>query len=122
MTDTTEIYICRNGDSIRDGNLYYSHEIGTRRQAEKDAYELCMRDHSINRVAYYKVDETGRSRLMMAYAAPDRYLVEDKPTALALGLTKPRLRVKRPKRPPELRPRNRACRWMADLFYVTNSD
>ena len=52
MTESTEIYICRNGDSIRDGNLYYSQEIVTRLHAERDARELCLQDRSINRVAY----------------------------------------------------------------------
>lgn len=70
MPDTTEIYICKNGQALKEGKLVISGEIGDRRDAEDDATRRCQIDPTIDRIAYYAVAEDGAFRNFYTYTNP----------------------------------------------------
>lgn len=70
MPDTTEIYICKNGQALKEGKLVISGEIGDRRDAEDDATRRCQIDPAIDRIAYYAVAENGAFRNFYTYTNP----------------------------------------------------
>lgn len=70
MPDTTEIYICKNGQALKEGKLVISGEIGDRRDAEDDATRRCQIDPAIDRIAYYVVAEDGAFRNFYTYTNP----------------------------------------------------
>jgi len=67
---TTEIYVCMDGQELRDGRLELSESIGDKAAAEADARARCARDPAIARVAYYAVADSGAFRLILAYTNP----------------------------------------------------
>ena len=70
MPDTTEIYICKNGQALKEGKLVISEDIGNRRDAEDDATRRCQIDPAIDRIAYYAVAEDGAFRNFYTYTNP----------------------------------------------------
>lgn len=70
MPDTTEIYICKNGQALKEGKLVISGEIGGRKDAEDDATRRCQIDPTIDRIAYYAVAEDGAFRNFFTYTNP----------------------------------------------------
>lgn len=70
MPDTTEIYICKNGQALKEGKLVISGDIGGRRDAEDDATMRCQIDPTIDRIAYYAVAEDGAFRNFYTYTNP----------------------------------------------------
>lgn len=70
MSDVTEIYICKEGQRLEDGDLFVSHDIDSREQAEQDAFRICRKSSSIHRVAYYKFNEAGDHKLFYGYTNP----------------------------------------------------
>ncbi len=70
MADMTEIYICRKGQSLKEGKLELSDYIAGRADAEDDARLRCQRDQRIAKVSYYAVNESGRYRNFYTYKNP----------------------------------------------------
>jgi len=68
---TTEIYICRDGQELKQGKLEYSDDIDHRESAETDAKRRCKLDRTIKKVAYYKVAADGEFRMFYSYTNPD---------------------------------------------------
>ena len=71
MSETTEIYICKPGQSIRNGRLEYSSHINDKAQAEQDARERCRLDKKIGKIAYYRVTDEGDFKVFYSYTNPD---------------------------------------------------
>jgi hypothetical protein len=67
---STEIYICAEGQDLREGRLEFSDTIVDRAGAEADAQARCRRDPSIAKVAYYAMSDSGGFRLIVAYTNP----------------------------------------------------
>ncbi|MBK19564.1 MAG: hypothetical protein CMM52_12085 [Rhodospirillaceae bacterium] len=63
MSNTTEIYICYPGQSIKEGKCEYS-DIQTRMEADSDAARRFAADPGIAKIAYYKVNEDGDFKIM----------------------------------------------------------
>lgn len=108
MSESTEIYICKPGQGLKEGKLEYSSRIRTREEAECDAAQRCRLDPSIDRIAYYAVDETGRFRNFYTYRNA-RAAAAPQQRVRAGGAARPAsVRVRRPVRTPTLMQRIRA--------------
>jgi hypothetical protein len=97
---TTEIYSCKDGQSLKQGKLDYDASITTKDQAASDALRRCQRDPSLKKIAYYKVSEDGEFRVFYSYTNANV-----KPAGAARpggggGPAKPRPAAKKP--PPKL--------------------
>ncbi|MBT4770586.1 MAG: hypothetical protein HOO00_08725 [Rhodospirillaceae bacterium] len=70
MSDVTEIYICKAGQSLKDGRVEYSDQITDKGAAESDAKQRCKRDGSIAKIAYYSVNANGDFKVFFSYTNP----------------------------------------------------
>lgn len=99
---TTEIYSCKDGQSLKQGKLDYDASITTKEQAQSDALRRCQRDPSLKKIAYYKVSTDGEFRVFYSYTNPN-----SKPAGAGAGgsragtAPKPRPAAKKPP-PPKL--------------------
>jgi hypothetical protein len=64
---TTEIYSCKEGQSLKEGKLDYDASITTKDEAQSDALRRCQRDPSLKKIAYYKVSPDGEFRVFYSY-------------------------------------------------------
>jgi len=69
MSGATEIYICKPGQAIKDGQVEYS-SIETRGEAEADAARRVRKDPTIAKIAYYAVKENGDFRSLYSFDNP----------------------------------------------------
>jgi hypothetical protein len=96
---TTEIYSCKDGQSLKQGKLDYDASITSKDEAASDALRRCQRDPTLKKIAYYKVSPDGEFRVFYSYTNPNC-----KPAAAsgggAGGKPKPRPVAKKP--PPKL--------------------
>ncbi len=92
---STEIYICKDGQELKQGKLVYS-EIEDRESAEDDAKRRCQGDHTIKKIAYYKVAADGDFRMFYSYTNPN---CKPAPKVAAGGAATPK-RKPAPKKPP----------------------
>ena len=91
---TTEIYSCKEGQSLKQGKLDYNASITTKDEAASDALRRIQRDPSLRKIAYYKVSPDGEFRVFYSYTNPNV-----KPAGSAAP-AKPRPAAKKP--PPKL--------------------
>lgn len=92
---TTEVYSCKDGQALKEGQLDYAHDITTREEAEPDAKRRCQRDPTIKKVAYYKVTPDGKFRMFYSYTN-----TICKPSAIKSNVAKPVMKAQ-PRKPPE---------------------
>lgn len=94
MSDTTEIYLCKAGQTLEQGRVEYSETITTKAAAEADAAARCSRDNTLAKVAYYMVADDGEFRAIYTHANPN---------AIGLGDAKSgkRAQVKKKKKAPK---------------------
>jgi hypothetical protein len=88
---TTEVYSCKEGQSLKEGKLDYAPQITTKEEAQADALRRCARDPSLKKIAYYKVAPDGEFRVFFSYTNPNC-----KPAGAAAGPAKPRPAAKKP--------------------------
>ena len=67
----TEIYVCKEGQALKEGKLEMSHDITHRDDAEADAIRRCTIDRSIHNVAYHAISESGDFRVLFTYTNPN---------------------------------------------------
>lgn len=93
----TEIYICKDWQTLEQAELEYSSQIEDREQAEIDAQELCGRDPRIRKIAYYSVKENGSFRRLFTYENPtfNPPHVDRRLTQVAPQITAARIRSRR---------------------------
>jgi hypothetical protein len=91
---TTEIYSCRDGQSLKEGKLDYNASITTKDEAQADAVRRCQRDPSLRKIAYYKVSPDGEFRVFYSYTNPNCK------AAGSAAPAKPRPAVKKPQPKP----------------------
>jgi hypothetical protein len=68
---TTEIYSCKDGQTLKQGKLDYDSGIQTKEQAASDALRRCARDPTLRKIAYYKVSPDGEFRVFYSYTNPN---------------------------------------------------
>jgi len=109
MAQATEVYICREGQALKEGKLEYSDSIYGREDAEDDAKYRCRSDNSIQKIAYYSLNVSGDFRHFFTYHNPDF-----KPTGKGAKKTpgKPPARKKKKK------PKKKKTSFFARLFSV----
>jgi len=71
MSGTTEIYLCRAGQSLKQGRVEYSDSIASRDEAQSDAEARCARDNKLAKIAYYAVNEEGDFRVIYTHNNPN---------------------------------------------------
>ena len=71
MSDVTEIYICKDGQKLRDGKLEYSSHVENKDQAEADAKRRCSQDATIAKIAYYRVSPADKFTNFFTYDNPE---------------------------------------------------
>ena len=67
MAAITEIYLCKDGQKLREGKLELSQTITTKQEAEKDARARCESDSWVKKIAYYSVSDSGDFKLFYSY-------------------------------------------------------
>jgi hypothetical protein len=98
---TTEIYSCKEGQSLKQGKLDYDASITSKEQAQSDALRRCQRDPSLKKIAYYKVSTDGEFRVFYSYTNPNcKPAGAGRSPSRAAGAAKPRPVAKKP--PPKL--------------------
>jgi len=70
MPEAVEIYICKKGQKVEDGQMVMSHDIDCKEAAEEDALSRCKIVPSIERIVYYDVSDGG-FRVLYSYTNPD---------------------------------------------------
>lgn len=65
-----EIYLCKPGQDLKQGRVEYSDNIENRADAEHDAEMRCMRDKTLAKIAYYKVNPEGDFKVLYTYKNP----------------------------------------------------
>jgi hypothetical protein len=68
---TTEIYSCKDGQSLKQGKLDYDASITSKEEAQSDALRRCGRDPTLKKIAYYKVSPDGDFRVFYSYTNPN---------------------------------------------------
>lgn len=97
----TEIYICKDGQALKEGKLEYSSDVTDREGADVDAKRRCQRDPSIKKIAYYAVDGGGDFKCFHSYTNPNCKPAPPKPAGGA-GPSKAKAVPKKPKPKPGL--------------------
>ena len=97
IVGATEIYICKNWQTLEEAEIEYSGQIEDREQARIDAEEMCGRDPRIRKVAYYSVTESGTYRRLLTYENPAFVPppIDHRPTPAAPRITAVRMRTRR---------------------------
>ncbi len=67
MAEVTEIYICKEGQQLKDGKLEVSLDIVDKPQAEFDARARCHKDNTLKKIAYYRLNEEGDFHCFYTY-------------------------------------------------------
>ncbi|NQV46753.1 MAG: hypothetical protein HQ504_03130 [Rhodospirillaceae bacterium] len=71
MSGATEIYLCKAGQSLKQGRVEYSDSIENKADAEADAIERCRFNKFYAKLAYYAVSENGDFRCIFTYNNPN---------------------------------------------------
>ncbi|MHA1598962.1 MAG: hypothetical protein ACTSV1_09590 [Alphaproteobacteria bacterium] len=92
MSGTVEIYLCRAGQSLKQGRVEYSDSISTREDAKADAEGRCSFNKRLAKIAYYAVDDEGGFRVIYTH---------NNPNAIGLGgdAEPTKKKKKKPKKP-----------------------
>jgi len=70
MVDVVEIYICKPGQKIEEGQMVMSNDIDCKEAAEEDAKKRCKIVTSIERIVYYDVSGGG-FKVLFSYTNPN---------------------------------------------------
>jgi len=70
VSNVVEIYICNEGQDLRQGRLETSQEIANRTDAEADAQYRCSEDNAIQKIAYYSLTDEGDAKKLLIYENP----------------------------------------------------
>ncbi|WP_419798148.1 MAG: hypothetical protein ACNI26_00140 [Terasakiella sp.] len=70
MVDAVEIYICKPGQKIEDGQMVMSNDIDCKEAAQEDAEKRCKIIPSIERIVYYDISGGG-FKVLHSYTNPN---------------------------------------------------
>lgn len=101
MADVVEIYICKKGQKIEEGQMVMSHDIDCKEAAKEDAEKRCKIIPSIERVVYYDVGGGG-FKVLFSYTNPNVVEKKDGVARRPLGGAAPKKKKKAPAKKPGL--------------------
>lgn len=78
MSDAVEIYVCMEGQALKEGKVEYSQSIYDKHAAEQDVQARVTRNPKIHKIAYYRVNAEGDFRIFYSFTNPN--LVSNKST------------------------------------------
>jgi len=67
----TEIYSCKPGQAMKEGQVDYSDSVDDKDAAEYDAKLRIEANPSFEKIAYYKINDNGDFRIFYTYKNPD---------------------------------------------------
>lgn len=70
VSNVVEIYICNEGQDLKQGRLETSQEIANRTDAGADAQYRCSEDNAIQEIAYYSLTDEGDAKKLLIYENP----------------------------------------------------
>lgn len=73
MSDAVEIYVCLEGQALKEGKVEYSQSIYDKYGAEQDAKARVKRNPLIHKVAYYRVNDEGDFRIFYSFTNKDMH-------------------------------------------------
>ena len=76
---TTEVYWCLKGESLRDAPLEVRPDIVSRDLARFDAEEKCRGNKKLQKVLYYRIEDSGQRRLLFSFENPYMSLMVGEP-------------------------------------------
>lgn len=76
---SVEIYICKQGQSLNEGRMEMSHDIHGREDAQADAKQKTKFDKTIDRIAYYKMNDNGDFKNFYTFRNPLTHKASDRP-------------------------------------------
>ncbi|HEY9078768.1 hypothetical protein [Magnetovibrio sp.] len=94
MSDAVEIYVCLEGQALKEGKVEYSQSIADKYAAERDAQERVKRNPMIHKIAYYRVNDEGDFRIFYSFTNKNLHEAQ---TVIQEHVRKPKLK-KPPKR------------------------
>ncbi len=71
MPDVVEIYICKPGQELKQGQLVVSNDIDSRDAARADAEDRYSGNPGIARIAYYAISENGDFKPYFSFTNPN---------------------------------------------------
>ncbi len=97
MSGSVEIYICKEGQALKEGKLEVSHDIFSKEDAIADAKERCKYDKTAFKIAYYKEDAQGNYKIFYTYNNP--YFEKREMPEKQKGVARRRPKTKPPAKP-----------------------
>jgi len=94
MSDAVEIYVCLQGQALKEGKVEYSQSIYDKYAAEQDALARVKRNPLIHKIAYYRINDEGDFRIFYAFTNKNVHTAQ---TVIQEHARKPK-RKKPPKR------------------------
>ncbi len=94
MPEVVEIYICKPGQKLEEGQLVVSRDIGDKEAAKEDAERRCKISPSVDRIAYYAINDSGDFKPYFSYKNPN--VEAAKPKSAVSQKPKKRKRKKKP--------------------------
>ena len=97
MPDVVEIYMCKPGQKLEEGAMVTSRDIYDKESAQEDAERRCKVNSSLERIAYYAINENGDFRPYYSYTNPNVKPLAAKKTAGVDGGPRKKRRKKKQK-------------------------
>lgn len=96
MADVVEIYLCKKGQKIEEGQLIMSHDINCKEAAKEDAERRCKISPTLEKIVYYDVGGGG-FKVLFSYTNPNvKDAVQNRPRR-----TNGKAPIKKKKAPPK---------------------
>lgn len=106
---TTEIYICRDGQSLKEGRVEYSEHVDTKDAAKSDAEQRCRNNTWIKKIVYYQVNDNGDFRIFYSHTNPN--CQPTKPVTAAAEGTRKKTRTRKKQKPKTIWQKVKAVVW-----------
>jgi hypothetical protein len=98
MINAVEIYICKPGQKIEEGQMVMSNDIDCKEAAQEDAEKRCKIIPSIERIVYYNVSNGG-FKVLHSYTNPNVKKTTSKRSPRPTGTLPPVKKKKKPAPP-----------------------
>jgi len=96
MADVVEIYLCKKGQKIEEGQMIMSHDIDCKEAAKEDAERRCKISPTLEKIVYYDVGDGG-FKVLFSHTNPNvKDVVKNRPRPMG-----GKLPTKKKKAPPK---------------------